>query len=106
MILRESLSAILSREFEVEVCSSAREAMDLMARGSFHVVCSDWQMPGMDGLALVRAIAGRRDGTCCVLMSGHIEELREQVGWGDDKTLGFLPKPCDPRMVVQRIRHY
>jgi two-component system, NtrC family, sensor kinase len=65
----------------------------------------DWQMPGLDGIAVCRALRGDADraGVYALLLSAHHE--REDVLNGleagaDD----FIAKPWDPRELRSRIR--
>ena len=48
--LLESMEAVLTGQFGVRCCASGQEALHLLDQESFHVVCADWQMPGMDGV--------------------------------------------------------
>lgn len=48
-----------TEDAEVVTCSSAREALGLIPSESFDAVISDYQMPEMDGIELLKAV--RRD---------------------------------------------
>ncbi|HKQ68035.1 MAG TPA: response regulator [Polyangiaceae bacterium] len=108
-----SLVAILGDDFDVQSTDSAKRALTLIEiaiadANPFHVVCSDWQMPGMDGLEFFREISQQVDwpSVSCILMTAHPEELVDKVEWGDRKTLGFVRKPFAPEQFVARVRHY
>jgi CheY-like chemotaxis protein len=112
-MIRTSLLAILGDEFEVEACGSAREALvnievAVLEDRAFHVICSDWQMPGSDGLELFRRLAQHTDwpSISCILMTAYADELADQVEWSDRKTLGFVRKPFAPEQLIDRVRHY
>lgn len=58
--IRRLLSGILAMaNFDVEVADSAREALEILATGSFDAVISDLKMPVMDGPALFSEIQRR-----------------------------------------------
>ncbi len=106
--LLASMTAVLGARFDVTACASTRVALDLLGRESFHVICADWQMPGMDGIDFFRLLGQRarlgRSG--CILMTAHPAELIEQVAWADRKMLGFLSKPFRPADLVDRVSHF
>jgi two-component system, cell cycle response regulator len=56
-IVRAQLSALLKRaHYDVQVAASGEEAMRMLDTVSCQIVLTDWQMPGMDGLALCRRV--------------------------------------------------
>jgi diguanylate cyclase (GGDEF)-like protein len=56
-IVRAQLSALLKRaHYDVEVAASGEEAIRILDTVNCQVVLTDWQMPGMDGLALCRRV--------------------------------------------------
>lgn len=107
-MLLESMKAVLDDEFEVSVCGSAREALELLSHASFHVICCDWQMPGMDGLHFFRLLSRRASlsASGCILITAHTAALLEQVAWLDRKMLGVLRKPFRPSDLVDRVTHF
>jgi len=42
--------------YDVEVATSGEEALRILAKSQCQIVLTDWQMPGMDGLALCRKV--------------------------------------------------
>jgi diguanylate cyclase (GGDEF)-like protein len=56
-IVRAQLSAMLERaHFDVQTAASGEEAMQMLDTVKCQIVLTDWQMPGMDGLALCRGV--------------------------------------------------
>src|SRR5687767_10393251 len=55
-----SMGAVLSKHFQIRVCTSTRVALHHVAREPFHVVCSVSNLPEMSGLELCRAIRMRQ----------------------------------------------
>ena len=56
-IVRAQLSAVLKRaHYDVQVAASGEEAVQMLDTLNCQIVLTDWQMPGMDGLALCRRV--------------------------------------------------
>lgn len=77
--------------------AGAAEALALMAARPIHLVISDYNMPGMDGLALLRAI--RTSTRTCkagfILITGRVDSDVIDTG----RTLGmnnYMAKPFTP----------
>jgi two-component system C4-dicarboxylate transport response regulator DctD len=100
-----SMEAILSETFYVRMTHSANEALRILDRDYFHVVCADWRMPDMDGIELFRALSRKTLNyvPCCVLISAHAAEVLTQVSVEDRKTLGILRKPFSPQELIERV---
>jgi CheY-like chemotaxis protein len=106
--VRSSIEAVLSEAFEVRTCENAMQALAVLAREDFHVICSDWQMPGMDGVEFFRRILAQPawDAATCILVTGQFEELLKEVAWADRKRLGIVRKPFSPRAFMERVEQY
>jgi two-component system, cell cycle response regulator len=56
-IVRAQLSAVLEKaDYDVQVAASAEEAISFLDASQCQIILTDWQMPGMDGLALCRKV--------------------------------------------------
>lgn len=107
---RESVAEILEQAgHTVAKSASGPEALALLGKRAFHCVLSDLQMPGMDGIALIREIKKRGIDSRILLMTAHgsvgtaVEAMR--LGAFD-----YLEKPCDidrlERLIDQAVRHF
>ena len=86
--LLETVEAVLEGDFEVACCRSGSEALELLSRTSFDVVCTDYKMPGMDGMELITRIAALELSLGAVLMTGKAElYFKEQIQTDIAKTL-------------------
>lgn len=99
--MRKSLEFALSEyeEFEIKCFKSALDALKKMPEDT-DIVVTDINMPGMDGLAFAKELAGKYDiviMTGNATLSGAIESLR--LGVRD-----FLTKPFDADALVAVLR--
>src|ERR1700691_342549 len=71
--IREALGRFLgSREHEIGMAKSGREALELVERdGAFDLVLSDWQMAEMNGLELLNEIKEKFPATIVILMTAY-----------------------------------
>ena len=99
-------NALVEGGYEVTAVTSARDAMEIMRKGFHRLVITDWEMPGMDGLELCRAI--RSEGlsvyTYIIMLTAH--------GTPDEKVLGLsagvddlITKPFHPAELLARVRN-
>jgi two-component system C4-dicarboxylate transport response regulator DctD len=98
--LRESAREWLSLSgFSVEAASDARSALRLLRSGEFDALVTDIRMPGMDGMALLRAARQQDPDLPVILLTGHgdvalaVEAMR--AGAHD-----FLEKPYNADHLV------
>ncbi|MBN2394399.1 MAG: response regulator [Anaerolineae bacterium] len=100
LLIRSGLQRILShQDYEVEQAESAEAAQQLFSRRLFDLVITDLQMPGQDGLALLRDIKQRSPHTPVVMLTAHgsmdvvVDAMR---GGASD----FLTKPYKPQELL------
>lgn len=102
--IRDVISDFLDRHgYQVEAAGNAREMEAALARTPADLVVLDVMMPGEDGLSVCRRLSGQSGGPAVVMLSAMGEETDRIVGLelgADD----YLPKPCNPRELLARIR--
>jgi two-component system, NtrC family, sensor kinase len=90
---------------EVVATESGAEAWDLFQQADFQLVMTDWMMPEMDGLELIRRIrAARRPAYVYAILltaRSHKEDLVKGMEAGADD---FVAKPFDRDELRVRIR--
>ena len=103
-MVRETLAQNLEFEgFGVLTAANGTEALSLLAAGeAVDAIVTDLSMPGMDGLALIRAAQARRPGLPAVLLTGYA---------GDDTALAasggafsLLRKPANFHDVLDTVQ--
>ena len=71
---------------------SGNGLLEAIDRTSPNVVCLDYNLPGTDGLELLRQIQGSHPATAVVMITGntdiHLEDLAAEAG-----AAGFINKP-------------
>ncbi|HYC53981.1 MAG TPA: sigma-54 dependent transcriptional regulator [Candidatus Binatia bacterium] len=96
--------ALARAGYACETCSSAENALESLDASLADVVVTDWKMPGMDGLELLRRIRARHPGLPVVMITAHgsvpsaVQAMREGA-------FDYVTKPFDNdelRAVVAR----
>ena len=80
---------------EIEEAANGREALEAIDRSPPDVVLSDWNMPEMNGLELLRELRGRGlDLPFCFVTSEATQEMRSQAT--EAGANAFVVKPFTP----------
>jgi DNA-binding NtrC family response regulator len=106
---RQSMAdALLAAGHEVAASGSAVEALKLTDKQAFDIVITDLQMPGMDGLGLIRALAERGHDAQVVMVTAFasVASAVEAMRWG---AFDYIEKPFDVEqleaLVARALRH-
>jgi PAS domain S-box-containing protein len=101
-------------EFSVDVIPSAGEALDLLKRKDYDAIISDYQMPGMDGIAFLKQVRHAGNTIPFILFTGRGREeiVIQALNEGADFYLQKGGEPCSQfaelshtvRHAVQRRR--
>lgn len=100
----EGLSRTLRQHFTVVTAPGPAPALDLLRRDrQFAVVVSDYRMPGMTGVALLRQVRESMPDTVRVLLTGQadLKAAAEAVNTGG--VFRLLLKPCTPEVLVPAL---
>lgn len=99
--VRTSLTQTLDLAgFDVVPCESAERAMRQISAGMQGIVISDVQLPGLDGLSLLRHIVAMDAGIPVILVTAHgdvsmaVQAMREGA-------YDFMEKPFPPERLVE-----
>ena len=83
-----------SWNYEVYSCSRGEQALDKLQQVFFNILITDFRMPEMDGLELIRGARIIQPGIHAILVTGSpIEETRCKTD--EEKPSGFLLKPIN-----------
>jgi EAL domain-containing protein (putative c-di-GMP-specific phosphodiesterase class I) len=95
---------------ETRTAADGAGALALLEEGPIDVIVCDLNMPGMDGIELLRHLAARRDAPALAMISGddHILRIAAELGQAHRlRVLGTMPKPATPddlRAVLERLQ--
>lgn len=85
---------------QVMPARNAGQALQALRTGPFDVVLLDIRMPGIDGLALARAISRSAAPPALAFVTAHEEHALEAFDVG---AIGYLLKPVDERRLGQLL---
>ncbi len=101
--IRDLICEFLGRHgYAVEAAADAVEMERVIDRRRPDLVVLDLMLPGEDGLSVCRRLSGP-EGPAIIMLSAMGEETDRIVGLelgADD----YVPKPCNPRELLARIR--
>jgi DNA-binding NtrC family response regulator len=101
--LVETLSAIMEQRYEVSATTSPLVALSRVEQQDFVVVISDLNMPGLDGLELLRRARRSSAAIGCILMTGRSERLSTELRSDDRKWLAVLSKPFELDRLFDKV---
>ena len=87
---------------EVSSASGGVEMDARMAEKRFDLVILDLMMPGEDGLSILRRL--RKPGGPAVIMLSAMGEDTDRIIGLEVGADDYLPKPCNPRELLARVR--
>jgi len=73
LIARKSLLQELG--YNISTATGGDEALELFSKQNFDVVVTDFKMPRMDGIELIKRIRSAQSGARIILLSGFVEPL-------------------------------
>lgn len=74
-LLKDALSCA---GYRASVCQAGEDALELMSRLSFSLLLTDYYLPGITGIELIRKLRERGDMIPAVLMTSH--DLENLIG--------------------------
>ncbi len=102
--MRRVIAAHLEREgFDYLEAESGERAIEVLAEESPDCVLTDLKMPGMDGMELLRHLAGTRPDTPVVMLTAHgtVQTAVEAMKVG---AFDYLTKPFDKSELVAIVQ--
>jgi two-component system response regulator GlrR len=89
--------------YDVQAVADAQTALDACVRDRPHLVITDWQLEGMDGLSLLRELKGRWPALSVIFVTAH-GSVREAVQATQHGAFGFLVKPVEKSELLGQVQ--
>ena len=102
---QELMEAMLSKEFDLTVCSSVEDALPRLDSGGYHLIIADINLFGMTGFELLARVR-RSDAlkSCPVMLcSGLFDEDTKRKAL-DMGAAAFIAKPYQQEAVLDTVR--
>ena len=104
-IVLTSLRRVLERAgFRVEAADSGPAALSLLGREEVDVVVSDFMMPGMNGIELLRAVAERWPRVRRALLTAQADEALLEAALRDGLLHAAFQKPWNNKELVEALK--
>lgn len=93
-LIRETFASFLEENYVCKTAASSDEALAHLADDDYALVLSDIQMPGRNGVELLREIRTRYPDTAVIMCSGidRPQRIRDALRLG---AVDYLIKPCE-----------
>ncbi|MEO8341566.1 MAG: HD domain-containing phosphohydrolase [Nitrospirota bacterium] len=94
----------LRKEFELVTAVGPEEGLRMVTeQGSFAVVVSDLQMPGMNGVEFLAKVRAHEPDTVRMLLTGNAELQAAIDAINQGQIFRFLTKPCTPEVLANAL---
>src|SRR5262245_23902260 len=100
----DALEAILAAEFRVLRADGGEAALALLGTEEVAVIITDYRMPGMNGVELLRRSQERAPDALRIVLTAYtdVDSLMEAINTG--RIYHFVPKPWDPQELLVVVR--
>ena len=102
---RNLLVRLLSKEdYQVTIAHDGKEALELLEKNRFQAVLTDWMMPNLDGIELIRKIRSLKTDTAILMITALASrEAKERAldAGADD----YIAKPIENSDVLKRLNN-
>jgi NADH-quinone oxidoreductase subunit E/NADP-reducing hydrogenase subunit HndA len=104
IVLKSCERVLAPHGYEVETTTSPKEALSLVKSKDFDLVITDFKMPEMDGLELIRQIREAVPDLNIVLITGFPsqESIKEALAM---RIIDYLPKPFSPSLLLEVVQN-
>jgi CheY-like chemotaxis protein len=105
-LITQMLGMVLELSLNVDVVAtnSAFQAREILQRGKVSLLLTDYLMPEMNGLNLVRALRDAGSTIPVILLTGYCDEPELAANAERLKPFEVLVKPWSNELLMQRIK--
>ncbi len=104
-VVRRLLVGVLERHcdcHDITQAENGTEAFDYLISEDFDLVLLDWEMPGMNGLSVLRRIRARGNKTPVIMVTSEAGKERIVEAY-DAGANNYIVKPFEPRALADKI---
>ena len=107
-ITRKVLCNALETEKYVSIqAGHGKEGLERALREKPDLIVTDYQMPGMDGIALIKALKSRvSTAGIPIIMLTAVDDVSSEVEVFDAGADDYLTKPVNPKRFLARVKRY
>ena len=102
-VLRALRRVFRGKRYELEMATSGREGLDLIAKNDYDLIISDMRMPKMDGAEFLHAASVFAPDTARILLTGYSEHSATERAINNGKITAFVSKPWDNAELLQTV---
>lgn len=100
--LLSGLHRMLRRRFDLDVALGGAQALQAMElHGPYAVLVADMQMPGMNGVELLKKVRESWPDTIRLMLTGNLDQHTAMEAINQGQVFRFLTKPCSPEDLGQ-----
>ncbi|MDM8538294.1 response regulator, partial [Desulfobacterales bacterium HSG17] len=100
-----ALKRVLRKEsFECFFAMSGEDALSIIKNNEIHVILSDLDMPGMDGMALLKKVKKNYPDIIRLILSGRSDSQTVLNAVNDGNILRYITKPWNAKEVVSVLK--
>ena len=102
--LSRAVCTLLERSgYSVDAVYCGTDALADAESSAYDGIVLDWMMPGMDGIAVLKALRAKGISTPCLMLTAR-ESVEDRVTGLDAGADDYLPKPFAAKELLARIR--
>ncbi|MGD8782226.1 MAG: chemotaxis protein CheB [Ignavibacteria bacterium] len=103
---RQLLKMILEKKgYEVDVVNDGLEALEFVQRAKYDAVLTDWMMPKLDGIALIRRIREVVNPVPIIMVITALASKEARIKALDAGADDYIAKPIEKRDVLERLKN-
>jgi response regulator RpfG family c-di-GMP phosphodiesterase len=100
----DAIKRTVRKGFDASFAEGGQAALELLATEEpFAVVCTDMRMPGVDGVAVLKAFRAESPETTRILLTGQADLDVAIAAVNEGSVFRFLTKPTNPDQLVAAI---
>lgn len=105
MKLLSAIKRRLRRDLDLTLAEGGHEALDILQKdGPFAVVVTDQNMPGMDGITLLKKVGRISPQTIRIMLTGQTDQETTLEAINDSHIFALLNKPCTPEDLLDVVQ--